>query len=58
MLLLAYTDVSGNFYYTNPKEGTMGFLVVPNSPPCVDGNPKECEMNESDYIDSFYEIHA
>ena len=29
-LLLAYTDVSGDFHYKNPKEGTLGFLVVPN----------------------------
>ena len=30
MLLLAYNDVSGNFYYKNPKEGVQGFPVVPN----------------------------
>ena len=28
--LLAYNDVSGNFYYNNPKEGVQGFPVVPN----------------------------
>ena len=22
----------------------MGFLVVPNSPPCIDGNPEECDI--------------
>ena len=29
-LLLAYTDVSGDFYYKNLKEGVQGFPVVPN----------------------------
>ena len=38
-MLLAYTDVSGDFYYKNPKEGVQGFPVVPNKSAMHWGKP-------------------
>jgi len=36
----------------------LGFPVVPNSPPCREGIPEECDSNKCDLSVLFYEIIA
>ena len=58
MLLLAYNDISGNFYYKNPKEGVQGFPVVPNKSAMRWGKPQRMRLELVRFIGSVYEIHA